>query len=339
MDKEKIVALAIQNGINIGIYTEEMYKGNQNTLKDVYTVDDCILIRTTDIFPTDKIVQTPENGNAYSFNINYMFIAAIEKKINKEQSNVNKDDYNIYYDICRTTTHFTINGLVSSHMYGNFDDRPYIIMEPLKHHIDEESLVGLRVEDTYFNNDIALSDEAIILIPSQHFEKIVGDYNYQETLKQFNVVVFDGDEVHAVNYILNQLGYNAFLTSQHSYVSGEEEDKMVNFVYDLAEERNIPVDKHCYSTVGQQDTQNRFNSMKESEMRFLNFVLDTVAIPEILRNEIIYCRDNGYDTVLKEHIENLVDIVGLETLKYLTQQYNQERILENQAKKSSNKSI
>ena len=297
MDKEKIVALAIQNGINIGIYTEEMYKGNQNTLKDVYTVDDCILIRTTDIFPTDKIVQTPENGNAYSFNINYMFIAAIEKKINKEQSNVNKDDYNIYYDICRTTTHFTINGLVSSHMYGNFDDRPYIIMEPLKHHIDEESLVGLRVEDTYFNNDIALSDEAIILIPSQHFEKIVGDYNYQETLKQFNVVVFDGDEVHAVYYILNQLGYNAFLTSQHSYVSGEEEDKMVNFV------------------------------------------LDTVAIPEILRNEIIYCRDNGYDTVLKEHIENLVDIVGLETLKYLTQQYNQERILENQAKKSSNKSI
>lgn len=337
MDKEKIFALAHQSGINVSFYTEGMYNENQNQEKLGYTIDDCILIRTTNIFPTDKIVQTPANGNAYSFTTNDLFIKAIENKTSKKQADVNKDDYNIYYDICRTTIHFTINGLVSSHMYGNFDDRAYIIMEPLKHHIDEESLIGLRVEDTYFDNDIALSDEAIILIPSQHFEKIAADPNYQETLRHFNVLLFDGDEVHAVNYVLNQLGYNAFLTNQHGYVSGPEEDKMVNFICDLAEEKNIPVDKHCYSSVGCQDVQNRINNITESEMRFLNFVLDSVMIPENLKNEIIYCRDNRYNTVLKEHIENLVDIIGLEQLKYLTQEYNQERILENQAKKSNKK--
>lgn len=337
MDKEKISALAQQNGINVSIYTEDMYIETQNNTKDVYSIDDCILIRTTNIFPTDKIVETPANGNAYSFTTNDLFIDAIENKISREQSNVNKDDYDIYYDICRTTTHFTINGLVSSHMYGNFDDRSYIIMDPLKHHIDEESLVGLRVEDTYFNNDIALSDEAIILIPSQHFEKICGDPNYQQTLRQFNVVLFDGDEVHAVNYVLNQLGYNAFLTNQHGYVSGEEENKMVNFVYRLTEEKNISNEKHYYSQVRTKDAQNMINSMSESELRFLNFVLDSVMLPENLKNEIIYCRDNRHNIVLKELIESLVDIIGLEQLKYLTQQYNQERILENQAKKPNKK--
>ena len=32
-----------------------------------YTINDCILVRTTDIFPKDGIVETPINGNAYEF--------------------------------------------------------------------------------------------------------------------------------------------------------------------------------------------------------------------------------------------------------------------------------
>ena len=38
-----------------------------------YSIDDCVLIRTTDVFPFDGVVETPINGNAYEFSKSMYF--------------------------------------------------------------------------------------------------------------------------------------------------------------------------------------------------------------------------------------------------------------------------
>ena len=46
-----------------------------------YTINDCVLVRTTDIFPMDGIVETPINGNAYEFGRSSIIGEAISKKV------------------------------------------------------------------------------------------------------------------------------------------------------------------------------------------------------------------------------------------------------------------
>ena len=46
-----------------------------------YTINDCILVSTTDVFPMDGIVETPINGNAYGFGRSSIVGDAIAKKV------------------------------------------------------------------------------------------------------------------------------------------------------------------------------------------------------------------------------------------------------------------
>ena len=52
-----------------------------------YGIEDCILVRTTDIFPMDGIVETPINGNAYEFGKSSILGEAISKKVREKHPN------------------------------------------------------------------------------------------------------------------------------------------------------------------------------------------------------------------------------------------------------------
>ena len=171
--EEKINVTYI-DATGINEYGDSINKGEN------YNIQDCILIRTTDIFPFDGIVRVPKNDNAYDFDDSSIMGSAIKTAIrskysseylNEQQQEIldkENKDYKVVFETCRSTVHFTMNGLVRSSTYGNFDDKPYVIFEPLKYHIDD-SLKCLRVEDVYFDQDITLSNEACILISEEIF--------------------------------------------------------------------------------------------------------------------------------------------------------------------------
>ena len=70
--------------LNISYISEEMYK-RENKSKQEYNINDCVLIRTTDVFPKDKVIKTPLNGNAYGFGSSVIFNEAIINSVkNKE---------------------------------------------------------------------------------------------------------------------------------------------------------------------------------------------------------------------------------------------------------------
>lgn len=63
----------MEDKLNIAYIDESMYDTLTNVSKNDYTVDDCVMVRTTDIFPKDRMVITPKNGGAYGFGRSVIF--------------------------------------------------------------------------------------------------------------------------------------------------------------------------------------------------------------------------------------------------------------------------
>lgn len=319
---------------NIEIIEESLDNSNKE-----YSTNDCVMVRTTDVFPLGGIVQTPINGNAYEFSKSMYFGEIIIKMLKEKYPNyfIDGDDaknyskelreYDVVFETLRRTTHFTINGLVGSTAYGNFDNRPYVILEPFKHHFDK-SIKGLRVEDTYFDEDIYLSDECAIVIDEDAYNKIVKDPNYINDLSKFKIYVYKGDQQNAVSLALNDMGYDSFLVSSHGYVNGIDENsaayKMYNFINKYAKENNIPQEKHFYSQINFEDALARNSKSEEINMMHLMYVLKNSNVsPELIDAINLTISMKGDVTSL---IEAVVKEVGLEKLKSLTKEFNSNYI-------------
>lgn len=321
-------------------------------LYKTYDINDCVLVRTTDVFPMDKIIETPINGNAYGFGDSSILGDIIYEKVRKNYPKHSFDlsegelfscelqNYKVCFETCRQTIHFTLNGLVGSTAYGNFDNKPYVIFEPLKYHLDE-SLKGLRVEDVYFNDNMVLSNEATILISQQNFDKISNNLDYLEVLEKFNVYLYKGNQQVAVAKVLNELGYDSFLISSNGYVNGLDSDKaasqMYNFVCNFAKQNSFSQDLHFYSEINREDIKKRQEKSIEIDKQHIIYILNNSNVREELKNIIMGLLDYPqYLSAYTSELEKFVDEVGLENIKRLTLEFNNLYI--ESLNKSKNKS-
>lgn len=347
MMEEEILKTLTKNGINYSfVHGDDYQKIDIPYREKDYTVNDCMLIRTTDVFPYDKVIETPEHGNAYTTMsseifknaINELFLSDVREKYADEENYLLKEEAiekivnetDIICETCRSTLHFTINGLVGSHAYGNFEGNPYIILEPLKYHVDEKSLIGLRPEDTYFNDDLNLSNEAVIMMPLDQVVKLLSDDKKVATLKNFNVCIFDGDERKAVECVLEQLGYDSFLVNSHGYEDGimenTNDNDMYKFIYNLAEEKKISTERHYYSSVRKEDLEKLISMQEQYNKDYFMYVLNNCDISEPLKENLLTLYNDdlitkNYDFV-QDHVESLLKEVGYDKFVQVTYDFN-----------------
>lgn len=328
-------------------YTE--VKGDSVDYNDKeYTINDCILIRTTDIFPKDGIVQTPINGNAYEFGKSSIIGEAISKKLKEKHPNyymTEQDgenysrelaEFDVCFETCRRTIHFAMNGLVGSTAYGNFDGKPFVIFEPLKYHLDE-SLKSLRVEDVYFDDDMKLSSECSILLEENYLKENSNNLEFLEQLKNFKVYVYHGSQQSAVSEVLKDLGYDSFLVSSNGYSNGLNDgmaaSKMWKFVNNFATENNISLDRHFTSNINYEDSINRQEKGREIDIKHLTYILDNSGVSEELKNKILPLLYEHF-SFLEPLMDELVNEIGLDKIKELTTKFNEMYINELNSTKS-----
>lgn len=328
---------------NVEIIEDSLDNSNKE-----YSIDDCVMVRTTDIFPFDGIVQTPINGNAYGFASSLYFGEIVSEMLRNKYPNrfiIEEDEkkffkelheYEVVFEILRRTSHFTINGLVGSTAYGNFDNRPFVIIDPLKHHLNK-SMLSLRVEDTYFNSDVSLSSECAIVIDDKTFNQISKDSNYIEDLKKFKIYVYKGNQQSAVSLALNDMGYDSFMVSSHGYVHGIEEDspssKMYDFVNDFAIKNNISREKHFYSEINYEDAMVRNKKSEEINKMHLMHILDNSKVSPELSEQIKLLLEYKQD--MTDLLQQVIQQIGFEQLKLLTQEFNKNYIEKLQKGKNS----
>ena len=328
--------------MNITYINEDTKTYHKN--KESYTIDDCVLVRTTAHFPHDRIVQTPKNAHAYSYESSSYFAYAIGDYIDKIEPNLSylerklaieemEKGFKVFFPTYRSTVHFAINGRVGSHGYGNFEERDFIIIEPLSHHIDEESLIGLRGNDTYFNDDIILSEEASIVIAKEKFEKMQQDSSLIEELSKFRIFVYEGDEIEAVGKAIQLLGYDTYTVNGHGYVE-DEGMKMISFLRQLSLEKGISNEPHAYSESKLNDDQERMKASQEIDDEHLTFILENLDVSDELKEEINLQRQVGTEEDMQKSIVKLIEKVGPEKIIEATQKYNKEVLQKFQEKTS-----
>ena len=188
--------------------TEEQFDDSIVTKKEEYSLEDIVLVRTTDQFPFKKIVETPNHGRATTKGSSYILGQEIVEAIRRKYKTVQEKSREAFieevhqFDVLaknpRKTIHFAINGLVGSHELGNFEGRAFVIIEPLKHHIEDKSLLSLGACDTYFDDDMILSEDAVVLIEESIYKKIKDDEKYKPTLESMKkIYVYRGNQKEA----------------------------------------------------------------------------------------------------------------------------------------------
>lgn len=162
--------------------------------KKEWNTEDLALVHLTNYFPNNKIVSSFEGGK-----ISNGFLMIDGKK------------YNYSVPQYRNTIHFTLNGPVESHPYGSWNEMNYVVIEPLKYHIND--VINLSTVDTYFYKSLKLSKDAFILIRKDAFDSID-----KKLLDAKNIIVFSGNQNNVVNEILLYLGYNPQKIGMHNWV-------------------------------------------------------------------------------------------------------------------------
>ena len=312
-----------------------------------YNIEDCMLVRTTNFFPFNHEIHTQKEENAYKLDNSMYFKYPLLEILQEKYPDTWKDEekkYGVFSKLQRETIHFTINGLVQSHDYGNFEGRKFIILEPLKYHIDD-SLLALRPEDTYFKGSMKLSNESSILINDKVYEQIKDDPKYKEELETYaNIFVYTGEnEELAVREALNTLGYDSFLVSNNYLTNGQDEDypakEMTDFLKTFAEVHSISQTPHSYTAEYKEEPEATLASAEEIDGMHLKYILDNSDLPNELKEAILDEMDNYFSNSFKNLLKEAIETIGLEKLEKLTQEFNGLMIEENKKRKQEGMKI
>lgn len=340
---------------------EEGFYGKDGVLKNQdYTIDEMYLVRTTDIFPTDKKVKSISFDNGTLKADSFIF-----DNILSDFSKDIKNNCQVAYNGYRSTIHFCLNGLVGNHAYGNFSNKKFIILEPFKYHVNEGNIISLRSEDTFFKDYVNLY-EATIIMSKDIYEKL--KIENPDELSNYNIITYDFTkeqikemypvpegfrneysqmrfEKDIVRCAMQMLGAPCFSISSHGYSDDLKSQPMNGLITKIRQEYNIAFNPHFASPIHLQDSyQNQKNSMASDINHFIYVVtnsgLEQSFIDELLCFVPFFQNENNFNDMyffsslrhnkqvisrdlLYSKISEFISKIGIDKFIELTKEYNE----------------
>lgn len=150
-------------------------------------MESIVLVHKTDYIPHSSKIRSNRDAKAIA--------GTIETKFN------DGSDYKIDVPSKRRTVHFSMNGEVGSHLYGNWDSKKYAIIIPFND-IPKENIAAANPEDTWTKDSVRLTVNTWILCPKGEKEQI------QEENPNINIIEYEGKCVSGyANSFVTNLGY------------------------------------------------------------------------------------------------------------------------------------
>ncbi len=312
--------------------TKKVRELQELRMYDDYTEDDIMIVRTTNIFPTNRIIKPLAEAsviekNKYSFLCNSLRYQIDEDALKELE----------IYNLChRTTSHMTENGLVLSHPYGNFDNRAFIILDALSEQLNKADFRSFSGQDIFVKGNMTLSDKAIIIIKADYYEALLESY---PELENFNVVLYIGipyedkkayeedpnnslaafdinDERAIVEQVLMDLGYTPELIGQSYIINSPTSEKIRDLNTRLAAERGVLCNLlHCYTPEYKSDIDDRDKISDIFDNLFLDFIAKNYNLDKstLLNKKGLIDSDTSY---------KLINIIGIEGLKSMVSSFN-----------------
>ena len=276
-----------------------------------YTENDIMLVRTTDIMPDDGVIKPFFDGIVFGENgCNFLY------NVLGHRADFNYLHFCNYYVSYRSTVHFTENGLVSSHMQGNFDGRDFIILEPLSNQIEKCDFRLFAGQDTFIKGEMKLSKDAIILVSACKFNDLTNKY---PNLLNYNLYAYKGDSQTAVEMLLYDLGYIPETIGSSNIIPSMTSHSLEVFNKNEAVKRGVAANiKHCDTKEYEEDNQYRFKLCEIFDYLLYKFIIDSLI--DVDKKE--YYEDYHNRSELRYIMENIVQKYGYNKLKELVDLFN-----------------
>lgn len=194
----------------------------------------------------------------------------------------------------RYTIHFSLNGPVSSHNYGNWDDRDYTIFVPLGE-IGEQTIqrmCAFNPADTYFLGDFKLPKGSVVLYKSgAKHDTLKGIEVKETTAKSFE------EEREQIFEKIKDMGYCPIGNGTRNWVGWGDTtgDEVIN---DMAEHMGLPA-RHIAHTEVHWTSQLEYLWHRDS-----------------MKKEIDAAKTDVYSyKTFRQHIENIMQMIDTEVKK------------------------
>lgn len=231
-----------------------------------------------------------------------------------------EQQYETLSPMYRSTKHFTLNGLVASHEYGDFSGNPYIFIDPLEEHIDDENLLSVNEADTYFKvsreKPFKLSKKAKLIMPIEEYLKIKENPERLKEIEEYDLTLFSGDEKIAVDIKLAEMGYIPEDIGKWGYELGTVMD---GAVAKLSKEHGIEVAVHYYSDINAEDQEKTNEMTDESNKLFVDRIFEEFGIDEKYKEGAVS------QNLPEEEIRKIIDDCGEDNIKAFIAKFNTER--------------
>lgn len=241
------------------------------------------------------------------------------KKINKKVGNF------LLPSKFRSTKHFTVNTPLEITGDYNFVDveRDYIIIDDMFGFLNSGYAYSAAYHDAYLDvshESLPISEEAIVLIKDENYERIMADPKVAEELNQRKVVRYKGETHVAINMILTEIGaLPSTVGLKYAQYDQETKDIIDNSIKALTSENGIFFDKsHAgssakshFSSYYDDKNQDYKNAVRES----IEFLIK--KFPE--HKELL----NQY-SLHSNVASKVVDTIGIDELLSAINEYNQQ---------------
>ena len=207
--------------------------------RDYSTTSSLIAVHKTRFAPKNSVILSPKQANAQK----------------TETVELNGYQYSYSYARGRDTIHFAINGEVSSHMYGNFDDCKYAILIPFDDLEKHQTILQAPSMDTFVKGKVQLTDKTWILCPENEVAQVKRDNpnvhvigytsspfkNSQNNKNNNGALGFSGP-------FLSQLGYSKESVSMWGWGESYSERNTYTSDYrELMKSKNYSLNPHSYT--------------------------------------------------------------------------------------------
>jgi len=308
-----------------------------------FDVSSFAMVRTTPYFPINREMEIVDELSSRTFIPNFLSGALKQKALverfgenwcdnvfgNQDEESrkakiAEKEEIEQQYEtvspMYRSTKHFTLNGLVSSHMYGDFSGNPYIFIDPLEEHIDDENLLSINEADTYFKvsreKPFALSKKAKLMMPLEEYLKIKDEPEKLKEISKYDITLFSGDEKTAVDIKLFEMGYMPEDIGMWGY---ELETVMDRAISNLSKEHGIEVAVHYESDIKAEDQAKTNEMTEESNLLFVDKIFKEFGIDEKFRDGAIS------QSLTDEELREIINDCGEDKIKSFIATFNSDR--------------
>ena len=200
---DQVIDVLDQKGIPLVLDSTDKVEENESKIEKL---DDLILIHKTNYIPNENTIKTISESGIKA----------------AEQVEICGNILDINFNIVRNTIHFCVNGEVASHGYGDWNDKKYAAVIPLK---SVPNIGVFNPIDTFSNCNVDIN-QGFFLCPVDEVEKI------KEANPGVNVIGYKGKEnvTGFANTFISMLGYKYEPGDQWGWLNEEDNNEAIEIV-------------------------------------------------------------------------------------------------------------